>query len=103
MDKSRPRKYPTVDSTLNIVREIIILVFSLIFWIYCYIAMIVIGGSLLKLNTNTVLLIRSVLNMEREGMNNVFLMMGISFGVIFIFLTLSLFFQKRKGSNYEEI
>lgn len=96
MGKSRPRKYPTVDSTLNIFREIIIMIFSLIFWFYCSIAIIVIGGSLLQLKTNTVLFIRTLLNIEQEDMNRMFLMMGVSFIIIFIFLTLTLVLKARR-------
>ena len=94
MGQSRQRQYPTVDSSLNVIRELIILLFSITFWIYCLIALITIGGSLLHINTNTVLLIRSVLNMEQKGMNSIFFMMGILLIIIFIFLTLSLIFQK---------
>lgn len=95
MDKSRQRQYPTVDSSLNVIRELIILLFSIIFWLYCLTAVIAIGGSLLRINNNTVLLIRSVLNMEQEGMNSIFLMMGLSLIIIIIFFSLTLLFQKR--------
>lgn len=95
MGKSRQRKYPTLDSSLNIFRETIIIIFSITFWIYCFTALMAVGGSLLHINTNTVLLIRSVLNMEQDGMNNIFLMMGISLIFIFMFLTVSLIYQKK--------
>lgn len=95
MDKSRQRQYPTVNSSLNIIRELIVLLFSSVFWVYCLTAFIVISGSLLHINTNTVLLIRSVLNMEIDGMNSIFMVMGVSVIFSFIFLTVSLVSQKR--------
>ena len=95
MDKSRQRQYPTVNSSLNIIRELIILVFSSVFWVYCLTAVIVISGSLLHINTDTVLLIRSVLNIEIEGMYSIFMVMGVSVIFSFIFLTVNLISQKR--------
>lgn len=95
MDKSRQRQYPTVNSSLNIIRELIILLFSITFWVYCLTAVIVISGSLLHINTNTVLLIRSVLNIEIEGMYSIFMVMGVSVIFSFIFLTVNLISQKR--------
>lgn len=95
MDKSRQRQYPTVNSSLNIIRELIILLFSIVFWVYCLTAVIVISGSLLHINTDTVLLIRSVLNIEIEGMYSIFMVMGVSVIFSFIFLTVNLISQKR--------
>lgn len=84
MEQSRQGQYQTVKSKLNIIRESIILLFSFIFWSYCSISFIVIGGSLLQINSYPVLLIRTVLNIELSSMN-------ILFRIILLFILISIF------------
>lgn len=72
MDKSRQRQYKTVKSSLNVTREIFILIFTMLFWVYCCCALIVIGGSLLGIKSDNVLLLRAVLNIENSDLDNIF-------------------------------
>ena len=67
--KSRQGKHQTVKSSLNVIREICVLLFTAMFWLYCCTAIIVIGGSLLHINVETVLMIRTVLNIEIDDIN----------------------------------
>ncbi|MEP9852953.1 intracellular adhesion protein IcaD [Staphylococcus aureus] len=96
MVKSGQRKYFTLKSNLNIIRESIILFISFIFWFYCSIAFIVIGGSLLNINAYIVLLIRSILNIEITSMNAIFINMLIFMITAIIIFTISLSVQKYK-------
>ncbi|ANZ34432.1 hypothetical protein AMC75_09250 [Staphylococcus carnosus] len=96
MDKSRPRQYKTVKSSLNVARETFILLFTLLFWIYCCSALIVIGGSMLGIKSDNVLLLRAVLNIENSDLDNIFKLMGIFVIVIFFLLTYCLISQSIK-------
>lgn len=84
MEQSRQGQYQTVKSKLNVIRESIIILFSFIFWCYCNISFVVIGGSLLQINSYPVLLIRTVLNIELSSMN-------ILFRIILLFIIISIF------------
>ncbi|AMY05883.1 intracellular adhesion protein D [Staphylococcus condimenti] len=96
MDKSRQRQYKTVKSSLNFTREIFILLFTLVFWVYCCSALIVIGGSLLGIKSDSVLLLRAVLNIENSDLGNIFKLMGLFVVVIFFLLTYCLISQSIK-------
>ncbi|GEP85098.1 intercellular adhesion protein D [Staphylococcus piscifermentans] len=96
MVKSRQRKHKTVKSSLNIIREGFILLFTLLFWIYCWSALIVIGGSLLGIKSENVLLLRAVLNIENSDLDSIFKLMGIFLIIIFFLLTYCLISQTIK-------
>ncbi|MEJ7542028.1 intracellular adhesion protein IcaD [Staphylococcus intermedius] len=105
MVKSRQRhkRKQLIHTLLNFIRETIILIFSLSLWFYCIIAFILIVGSLLHSTANSVLLIRSVLNIEMDSMNQMFFKMAIFIGVVtLIFITSILIHQyknKKEGIN----
>lgn len=102
MVKFRQRKYTPLRSTLNPLRETIIVIISFALWIYCLTSVIVIGGSLLHINANIVLLTRTVLNMDGSGMNAIFRLMLIFAIIIFILFTLCITirsFIKLRGQN----
>lgn len=99
MVKSRQGKHQTVKSSLNVIREVCVLLFTAMFWLYCCTAIIVIGGSLLHINVETVLMIRTVLNIEIDDINYLFKLIAIFAVITFSLLTLSLITQKLKGSK----
>lgn len=84
MVKPRQRKYPTVTSTLNLFRESVLILVSLVFWVYCLTVIVVYLGTLFKSNIESVSLIRVVLNIESRELINLLTSMG--FFTIFIFL-----------------
>lgn len=96
MVKSRQRKYFTLKSNLNIVRESIILFISFMFWGYCSLAFIVIGGSLLNLDAYIVLLLRSILNIEIGSMTAIFNTMLLFALTSVMIFTISLIIHKYK-------
>ncbi|WP_436855881.1 intracellular adhesion protein IcaD [Staphylococcus caeli] len=99
MVQSRQGQYQTLKSHLNIIREGIILIFSFMFWSYCSISFVVIGGSLLQINSYPVLLIRTILNIELASMHHLFEIMFI-FTVISLFIfTSSLLIYKYKNKD----
>lgn len=69
------------------------------FWLYCCTAIIVIVGSLLHINVETVLMIRTVLNIEVDDINYLFKLIAIFAIITLPLLTLSLITQKVKGSK----
>lgn len=99
MVQPRQRQYQTLKSNLNIIRESIILVFSFIFWSYCSISFIVIGGSLLQINSYPVLLIRTILNIEVSSMYILFKIMLIFAIISFIVFSISLMIYRQKNKD----
>lgn len=99
MVKPRQRQYQTLKSNLNFIRAFIILVFSFIFWSYCSISFIVIGGSLLQINSYPVLLIRTILNIELDSMHALFKIMLIFAIVSIVIFTVSLFIYHQKSKD----
>ena len=93
MVKPRQRKYPTVKSSLNIVRESLFIAISCAFWIYCVVVMIVYIGTLINSQVESVITIRIALNVENIEIYKIFGLFSI---IIFLFFTFSLIFQKIK-------
>ncbi|BAW89709.1 intercellular adhesion protein D [Staphylococcus capitis] len=96
MVKPRQRKYPTVKSSLNIVRESLFIAISCTFWIYCVVVMIVYIGTLINSQVESVITIRIALNVENIEIYKIFELMGLFSIIIFLFFTFSLIFQKIK-------
>ena len=96
MVKPRQRKYPTVKSSLNIVRESLFIAISCAFWIYCVVVMIVYIGTLIDSQVESVITIRIALNVENIEIYKIFELMGLFSIIIFLFFTFSLIFQKIK-------
>lgn len=96
MVKPRQRKYPTVKSSLNIVRESLFIEISCAFWIYCVVVMIVYIGTLINSQVESVITIRIALNVENIEIYKIFELMGLFSIIIFLFFTYSLIFQKIK-------
>lgn len=99
MVQPRQRQYQTLKSNLNIIRELIILIFSFIFWSYCSISFIVIGGSLLKINSDPVLLIRTILNIELDSMHTLFNIMFIFILISFAVFSISSMIYRLKSKD----
>lgn len=99
MVQPRQRQYQTLKSNLNIIREFIILIFSFIFWSYCSISFIVIGGSLLKINSDPVLLIRTILNIELDSMHTLFNIMFIFILISFAVFSISCMIYRLKSKD----
>ena len=96
MVKPRQRKYPTVKSSLNIVRESLFIAISCAFWTYCVVVMIVYIGTLINSQVESVITIRIALNVENIEIYKIFELMGLFSIIIFLFFTYSLIFQKIK-------
>mgnify|MGYP001508039616 CR=1 FL=1 len=77
MVKPRQRKYPTVKSSLNIVRESLFIAISCAFWIYCVVVMIVYIGTLLNTQVESVKTIRIALHLENIESNNLYEIIGL--------------------------
>ncbi|ELI4020421.1 intracellular adhesion protein D [Staphylococcus pseudintermedius] len=103
MVKSRQRKKRLKHSILNLIREVIIFCFSISLWLYCLIEFILIIGSLLRISAHSVLLIRTVLNIEPDSMNQIFVKMAIFIVIITMIFTTSicvhLYRNKKEGIN----
>lgn len=93
MDKSRQRKYPTVKSYLNFVRESLLVLISCFFWIYIAIVMTVYIGTLFQSQAESVITIRIALNIENTEIFNMLKLLSIFAILILIFFTISLFYQ----------
>lgn len=96
MVKPRQRKYPTVKSSLNLLRESTLVAISCAFWIYCIVVMVVYIGTLINSQTESVITIRIALNVENIEIYQLFELMGIFAIIIFVFFTFSMIFQKIK-------
>ncbi|HCX9836607.1 TPA: intracellular adhesion protein D, partial [Staphylococcus aureus] len=48
MVKPRQREYPTLKSSLNIVRETALIAISCVFWIYCLVVLLVYIGTIFE-------------------------------------------------------
>ncbi|MBL7584868.1 intracellular adhesion protein IcaD [Staphylococcus saccharolyticus] len=94
MVKPRQRKYPTVKSSLNLVRESLFIAISCKFWSYCIVTMVVYIGTLINSHIESVITIRIALNVENTEIYNIFGLMGIFTFIIFIFFTISIISEK---------
>lgn len=99
MVKSRQRKERLRHSILNFIREAIIFCFSISLWLYCLVAFVLIVGSLFHSNAHSVLLLRSVLNIEIDSMNQMFVKMAIFIGIVTVIFTTSLVVHQHKNKK----
>lgn len=99
MVKPRQRQYPTVKSTLNLLRESVLVLISLIFWVYCLTVIVVYLGTLFKLNIESVELVRVVLNIEGSEIINLLIAMGFFTIFIFLLFIVRMIINKKAESN----
>lgn len=99
MVKPRQRQYPTVKSTLNLFRESVLVLISLVFWIYCLTVIVVYLGTLFKLNIESVELVRVVLNIEGSEIINLLIAMGFFTIFIFLLFIVRMIINKKAESN----
>ena len=88
MVKPRQREYPTLKSSLNIVRTALIAI-SCVFWIYCFSCSIVYIGTIFEIHDESINTIRVALNIENTEILDIFETMGIFAIIIFVFLQLA--------------
>ncbi len=91
MEKSRQRRYPTVKSNLNILREVFISAFSLLLWMYSTVALMTISFTLLNLDTYYVQLSRTILNVDPADIEFIFTVVVIGAAVSFVYLLATYF------------
>ncbi|WP_240507180.1 intracellular adhesion protein D [Staphylococcus cornubiensis] len=88
---------------LDFIREVVIFCFSISLWIYCFIAFILIVGSLFHISAHSVLLMRTVLNIEIDSMNQMFVKMAIFIVIVTVIFITSIFVHqyrnKKEGIN----
>ncbi|HAR2852404.1 TPA: intracellular adhesion protein D [Staphylococcus argenteus] len=94
MVKPRQREYPTLKSSLNIVRETALVAISCFFWIYCFVVLLVYIGTIFGFHDESINTIRVALNIENTEILNIFESMSIFAIIIFVFFTISLLIQK---------
>lgn len=92
MVKPRQREYPTLKSSLNIVRETALI--SCVFWIYCLVVLLVYIGTIFEIHDESINTIRVALNIENTEILDIFETMGIFAIIIFVFFTISILIQK---------
>ncbi|HBC4595452.1 TPA: intracellular adhesion protein D [Staphylococcus aureus] len=96
MVKPRQREYPTLKSSLNIIRETALIAISCVFWIYCLVVLLVYIGTIF--DDESINTIRVALNIENTEILDIFETMGIFAIIIFVFFTISILIQKwQKG------
>ncbi|HDB8124319.1 TPA: intracellular adhesion protein D [Staphylococcus aureus] len=94
MVKPRQREYPTLKSSLNIVRETALIAISCVFWIYCLAVLLVYIGTIFEIHDESINTIRVALNIENTEILDIFETMGIFAIIIFVFFTISILIQK---------
>ncbi len=94
MVKPRQREYPTLKSSLNIVRETALIAISCVFWIYCLVVLLVYIGTIFEIHDESINTIRVALNIENTEILDIFETMGIFAIIIFVFFTISILIQK---------
>ena len=88
MDKSGTSKRRIAHLGLNLLRESVILIFSLGFWLYCLIAFILFVGTMVRSHSPSVLLTRVTLNLEANDIEQLLrTMLLFSIIAIVIFTT----------------
>ena len=88
MDKSGTSKRRIAHLGLNLLREGVILIFSLGFWLYCLIAFILFVGTMVRSHSPSVLLTRVTLNLEANDIEQLLrTMLLFSIIAIVIFTT----------------
>lgn len=88
MDKSGTSKQRIAHLGLNLLREGVILIFSLGFWLYCLIAFILFVGTMVRSHSPSVLLTRVTLNLEANDIEQLLrTMLLFSIIAIVIFTT----------------
>lgn len=88
MDKSGTSKRRIAHLGLNLLREGVILIFSLGFWLYCIIAFILFVGTMVRSHSPSVLLTRVTLNLEANDIEQLLrTMLLFSLIAIVIFTT----------------
>ncbi|PNZ14954.1 intracellular adhesion protein IcaD [Staphylococcus simiae] len=103
MVKPRQREYPTLKSSLNIVRETSLIAISCIFWIYCVVVLLVYIGTIFDIQDESIITIRVALNIENTEIFKIFKIMGIFSIIIFVFFTICLLIQRwQKGRHQRE-
>lgn len=107
MDKSRQRKQLNRFFWLHCLREIITFIISIIFWLYFFCACILIVGSLLDRHDELLLTIRTLLNIGKNTIVNLFnlsLKFIILDTLIFsLFLISRNFMYKKEGIDHDEL
>ncbi|TDM12130.1 intracellular adhesion protein IcaD [Macrococcus lamae] len=103
MVKSGQREYPVVKSKLNILRETILFICSLILWAYCMIVFVIFGAALLGIETHLMQLIRTILNVERSELQNLFKMLFSGLCIITAYMLFAYTYHsvKRRGKSVE--
>lgn len=77
MVKPRQREYPTLKSSLNIIRETALIAISCVFWIYCLVVLLVYIGTIFEIHDESINTIRVALNIENTEILDIFETMGI--------------------------
>lgn len=73
MVKPRQREYPTLKSSLNIVRETALIAISCVFWIYCLVVLLVYIGTIFEIHDESINTIRVALNIENTEILEIYL------------------------------
>ena len=91
--QAQTEEYPTLKSSLNIVRETALIAISCVFWIYCLVVLLVYIGTIFEIHDESINTIRVALNIENTEILDIFETMGIS-RLSFCIFTISILIQK---------
>lgn len=101
MEKSRPRRYPTVKSNLNMIRETFIAFCSLLLWGYCAVVLYTFFSIFISQYTFVTQLVLTIIKLEANEIKTFFLYLVAGMCVIAVYLLINYKFNKFEVKEHE--